>query len=161
MEVKMGKEEGKRNVLRVVEELALPVINEMDIELVGIEYKMERGKPHLVVYIDRPGGVRLEDCERANKALGQLFDREDPITSSYTLEVSSPGIERPLYKKDDYLRFKGSYVKLKTYVKINDCKNFIGLLKDLEGESVIIETDHGVQFTIPLHEIAKANLFYK
>jgi ribosome maturation factor RimP len=157
----MGKEEGKRNILKVVEELALPLTNEMDIELVGIEFKMDRGNPHLVVFIDRPGGIRLEDCERVNKALGQLLDREDPITTSYTLEVSSPGIERPLYKKDDYIRFRGSYIKLKTYSKINDSKNFIGLLKDLEGESVVIETDEGKQFRIPLREIAKANLLYK
>lgn len=90
----MGKEEGKKSILKIVEELVLPVINEMALELAGIEYKMERGKPHLVVFIDRPGGVRLEDCERVNKALGQLLDREDPIPSSYILEVSSPGIER-------------------------------------------------------------------
>ena len=89
---------GKKGVEKIIEDLALRVLNEMDLELVGIEYKPYKGKVHLVVYIDKPGGVFIKDCEQVSKALGELLDREDPIPTE-VLEVSSPGVERPLMKK--------------------------------------------------------------
>jgi ribosome maturation factor RimP len=159
----MGFSQRKREkqIVKIIEELAFPLVNRMGLELVGIEYKPVQGKPKLVVYIDKPGGVFLEDCERLSKSLGDLLDREDPIYSSYILEVSSPGIERPLKKKEDFSRFQENYVKIKTCSKIKDRKNFTGLLKGLEGEFVILQTDEGGKINIPFNDIVKANLLYK
>lgn len=151
----------KKNITKLLEEMALKVTTGMGIELVDVEYFPAGNRSRVVVYIDKPGGVFIEDCEEVNKALGEILDREDPIPSSYLLEVSSPGVERPLKKPEDYKRFKGNYVKIKTFNKINDRKNFAGILKDFEKNLVVIEIDTGEHYTIPLQEIAKANLWYK
>lgn len=151
----------KKKITKTIEELALRITKSMGIELVGVDYFPAGNRSRVVVYIDKPGGVFLEDCEEVNKSLGEILDREDPIPSSYILEVSSPGVERPLKKPDDFRRFKGNYVKIKTHNKINERKNFAGMLKEFQENLLVIETDAGEHFTIPLHEIAKANLWYK
>jgi ribosome maturation factor RimP len=159
--VKADESAGKKNITKKIEELALMVTDKIGIELVGVDYKSSGKRPHLVVYIDKPGGVFLEDCEEVNKSLGEILDREDPIPSSYILEVSSPGIERPLKKPDDFRMFQGNYVKIKTSHKIKERKTFAGILKEFQEDLLIIETDEGEQFNIPLEEITKANLWYK
>jgi ribosome maturation factor RimP len=159
MKTNIGR--GKQGVEKTIEDLALRVLNDLDLELVGIEYKPYKGRVHLVVYIDKPGGVFLEDCEHVSKFLGELLDREDPIPYSYVLEVSSPGVERPLMKKTDFDRFKGNYVKIKTFLKINGQKNFVGELKGLQNDSMALQTDEGEMINISLKDISKANLFFK
>lgn len=152
---------GKKGVEKIIEDLVLRVLNEMDLELVGIEYKPYKGKVHLVVYIDKPGGVFIKDCEQVSKALGELLDREDPIPHSYVLEVSSPGVERPLMKKADFNRFIGNYVRIKTFSKINGQKKFLGKLIGLQNDSIVLRTDEGEIINISLKDISKANLFFK
>ncbi len=159
--MKADESAGKKKIKKIIEELALMVTDKMGIELVGVDYKPAGKRSHVVVYIDKPGGVFLEDCEEVNKSLGEILDREDPIPSSYTLEVSSPGIERPLKKPDDFKRFQGNYVKIKTYNKIKERKNFTGILKEFREDLLLLETDEGERFNISLKEIAKANLWYK
>lgn len=159
--MKINKGKDKQGVEKVVEGLAARVLSELDLELVGIEYKPFKGSDHLVVYIDKPGGVYLEDCELVSKSLSELLDREDPIPRRYMLEVSSPGIERPLMKKEDFDRFKGHYVRIKTYTKINGQKKFTGELKGLHNDSIVLHTDEGEIINISLKDIAKANLFLK
>lgn len=159
--MKTNESKSKQGIEKIIEDLALRALHGMDLELVGIEYKPYKGRVHLVVYIDKPGGVFLEDCEHVSKSLGELLDREDPISHSYVLEVSSPGVERPLMKKADFDRFKGNYVRIKTFSKINGQKNFLGELKGLEKDSIVLKTDQGEIIRIPLKDILKANLFFK
>jgi ribosome maturation factor RimP len=159
--VKNAADARGKKINKIIEELALTVTGNMGIELVGVDYFPAGKRSRVVVYIDKPGGVFIEDCEEVNKSLGKILDHEDPIPSSYILEVSSPGIERPLKKPDDFRRFKGNYIKVKTYNKINGRRNFTGFLKEFSVDSLCLETDEGEQFNISLHEIAKANLWFR
>ena len=156
----MASEERKQ-MMQQVEELAETIAHETGVELVDVEFKGSRQKPHIVVYIDKEGGVTLDDCEQVNKLLGELLDIKDPVPSSYVLEVSSPGIERPIKKKCDFLRFQGSYVKIKTYEKIEGQKNFKGLLTGLRDDHVVLQDEGGREIQISLDRIAKAHLWDK
>lgn len=151
---------GKEQLLEIVRELASNAALQVGVELVDVELKGSRGRPHLVVYIDKPGGVFLDDCEKVNRLLGDLLDIEDPIPTSYVLEVSSPGIERALKKREDFYRFKGNHVKVKTFGKINGRKFFAGVLSEVKDESIII-AENEKEFEVPFKEICKANLWSK
>lgn len=151
----------KKNIVKIVENLAQRVTDSLEIELVDVEQRFRGRRLHLTVYIDKPGGVFLEDCEKVSKSLGELLDREDPIPSSYTLEVSSPGVERPLKKAADFRRFKGHDVKIRTREKLDGRQNFKGVLIDFGEDLITIQTVEGEQIKVELKEVAKANLYYK
>jgi ribosome maturation factor RimP len=131
------------------------------LELVHWETVGPRNHFVLRIFIDKPGGVTLGDCERVSNQVGMLFDVEDLIPNQYTLEVSSPGIERGLYKPADYERFAGSRVKLRTAQPINGQRNFKGKLLGIDGDIVSLETDAAGRIDIPLEQIAKANIEYE
>jgi ribosome maturation factor RimP len=151
----------RKKTVSIIENLACNVTKGLEIELVDVGYGFMGGQPHVTVYIDKPGGIFLEDCEKVSKSLGELLDLEDPIPSSYTLEVSSPGIERPLKKAADFRRFEGHDVKIKTYDKLDGRRNFKGVLKKFQEDFFILQTEEGEQIKINLKEVAKANLYYK
>ncbi len=153
--------EKRKEMQDSVEALAETIAGEAGVELVDIDFKTSKDGLHVIVYIDKPEGVSLKDCEQVNKLLGELLDIKDPIPSSYMLEVSSPGIERPLKKKNDFLRFKGRNVKIKTYQKIEGQKNFAGVLQGLENEYVVILAEDGNRIHIELDLISKAHLWDK
>jgi ribosome maturation factor RimP len=115
----------------------------------------------LRIYIDKPGGVNHGDCETVSNQVGTLLDVEDLIPNRYVLEVSSPGIERGLYKPADYQRFSGSRVKLKTSQPIDGQRNFRGRLIGLVGEAVSLDADGRGQIEIPYEQIVKANIEYE
>lgn len=150
-----------KQYLDIVETLAEKALEEHGYELVDIEWKTSEGKPHIVVYIDTHGGVTLEHCQNVSKLLGEVMDREDPLPSSYFLEVSSPGIERRLKKEKDFVRFLGSDVRIKTIDKIDGSRNFRGTLKDFRGDSLVILLESGEEKELKLSDISKANLWYK
>jgi len=150
----------RKKVLGRVEELAARSVGELGMELVGVELKTSRGGSHLIVYIDKPGGVTLDDCELVSKSLGELLDLHDPVPSSYMLEVSSPGIERPLKKREDFLRFQGEEAKIKTANKINGSKNFTGTLGEVREDRLLLIMGKE-EIEISLQDIVKANLCYK
>jgi ribosome maturation factor RimP len=131
------------------------------LELVHWETVGPRNHFVLRIFIDKPGGVTLGDCERVSNQVGTLFDVEDLIPNQYTLEVSSPGIERGLYKPADYERFTGSRVKLRTAQPINGQRNFKGKLLGIDGEIVSLEADTAGRIDIPFEQIAKANIEYE
>lgn len=131
------------------------------LELVHWEAVGPRNHFMLRIYIDKPGGVTHGDCEVVSHQVGTLLDVEDLIPHSYTLEVSSPGIERGLYKRADYERFAGSRVKLRTSEAINGQRNFRGKLLGINGDTVSLETDAAGLVEIPLGSIAKANIEYE
>jgi len=137
--------------------LAEEVGAQQGVEVVDVEYVKERGEYFLRVYIDKPGGVTLDDCEAFSVVLGERLDEVDPIPNSYSLEISSPGIERPLKKEADFERFAGRRVAVRTYAPLDGRKNWKGVLHGLSDGHVVLEVD-GQRVTIPLTSIAKAHL---
>lgn len=127
------------------------------IELVDVEYVKEAHGWVLRVFLDKPGGIDVEDCRSVSEVLSDVLDREDPIPGPYSLEVSSPGLERPLKKESDYVRFAGRLANIRTYQAINGQKNFQGTLMGIEDGKVLIEID-GEATAIPLDMISKARL---
>jgi ribosome maturation factor RimP len=153
-------------ILDRVERLVTPVLAEMSLELVDLEYQREGRSSFLRFFIDKEGGVTLDDCADFSREVSALLDVEDVIETSYRLEVSSPGLERPLKKVADYERFVGKPVKIKTRQKLDpdqrghERKTFFGtLLGYSDGRVKVLQTDKkGGQIEIPLDEIEKANL---
>lgn len=132
-------------------------------ELVEVEHVVERGKPVLRLYIDTipPGtkerGVTVDECSVVSRLVSDLLDVEDVIGGSYALEVSSPGLFRPLTKPEHFARALGERVKVKTFEKVGDRKVFTGILTRREGQSLVVQVD-GVEHTLELSQVAKANL---
>jgi ribosome maturation factor RimP len=128
------------------------------LELVHAEVAGPDNKPIVRIFIDKPAGVTHEDCAAVSLHVGTVLDVEDFIHSSYTLEVSSPGLERGLYKRADYERFAGRLTKIRTRRAINGQRNFRGRLLGIDGEEVLFEDRTSGQVRIALDAIAKANL---
>ncbi|NLY11460.1 MAG: ribosome maturation factor RimP [Firmicutes bacterium] len=147
----------RNQIEQLVISLAQKVVASTDKEIVDVEYVKEGSQWVLRVYIDKPGGVDLDDCSEINDALNEVLDEVDPIPGSYTLEVSSPGLERPLKKEQDYVRFAGRLVNVRTYSPINSKKEFEGILLGLEDNVVRLKIN-GELVDIPLEKIAKARL---
>ena len=138
-------------------DLFLPVVESMGYELVGVEFHGSEHHGLLRVYIDQESGIQVDDCAAVSRQISALLDVEDPIAQAYDLEVSSPGINRPLFKAQDYERFSGLDAKIKLGVALNGRKNFNGTLQGIENDLVLIEVDNET-FELPIHDIAKANL---
>ena len=144
-------------IARIIERVAV----REGLELVHWEAVGPRNNFVLRIYIDKPGGVSHGDCEAVSNQVGTLLDVEDLIANRYVLEVSSPGIERGLYKKADYERFSGSRIKLKTSQPIDGQRNFRGTLLGVVGERVSLDADGRGQLEIPFEQIVKANIEYQ
>lgn len=140
-------------------ELLEPAVNLLGCELVAIEHVMRGGGSGqlLRIYIDREDGVTVNDCERVSHQVSGVLDVEDVISGSYVLEVSSPGLDRPLGTVRDFERFSGHAVRLRTDGPINGQRNFKGLLRGLRGSDVVLETEGG-EVTLPLDRVEKARL---
>jgi len=141
-----------------VERLVLPILEEEGMELVDIEYRMGKGRGILRLYIDKPEGVKIDDCERVSKRIDPIMDRSNIIGGRYLLEVSSPGLDRPLKKEEDFKRFIGRLIKVKTFSPIDNQKTFVGNLKDYKEGVVTLETREEKVIEIPMKNIVKANL---
>ncbi len=149
---------GNSSIEARVQELAERVAIDHGLELVHAEVAGPDNKPIVRVFIDKPQGVTHDDCSEVSLHLGTILDVEDFIHSAYTLEVSSPGIERGLYKRADYERFAGNNAKLKTRQPIGGQRNFRGRLLGLGGDEVIFDDRTSGRVQIPLDLITKANL---
>jgi ribosome maturation factor RimP len=156
------------NFKQTVEEKALsllePIVAGEELELVDLEFVREREGWVLRLFIDKPGGrVGLEECSQVSRAVDPVLDVEDIIPHEYNLEVSSPGVNRPLKKLAHYERVKGQKVKVKTYGPIGDPprKNFTGMLAEVSGEEIAVEVEGAGRFRIPFKDIAKANLEFE
>lgn len=123
------------------EELVLPILEENHFELVDTEFVKEGGTWYLRVYIDKEGGITVDDCELVSRRMNEILDREDYIAESYIFEVSSPGLGRPLKKERDYVRNMGQPVEIHTYRAIDGEKEFVGYLKAYDDGSVTIADD--------------------
>ena len=141
------------------EALVMPVIEEHGFELVDVEYVKEAGEWYLRVYIDKPGGITIDDCEAVSRRLSDLLDEKDFINDAYIMEVSSPGLDRPLKKDKDFARSIGKDVELKTYKAIDKCKEFTGTLKAYDADTVTLTMpDPGGDITFNRKDIALSRL---
>lgn len=123
------------------EELLIPIIEEHQFELVDVEYVKEGSNWYLRAYIDKPGGINVDDCEAVSRRLSDLLDEKDFIEDAYILEVSSPGLGRPLKKEKDFVRSIGEEIEIRTYRAINREKEFTGVLKSFDKDTIVIELE--------------------
>lgn len=139
------------------EELLLPIVEGQGFELVDVEYIKEAGNWYLRGYIDKPGGITVNDCEAVSRIFSDRLDEKDFIEDSYIMEISSPGLDRPLKKEKDFARNVGKTVEIRTYRPIEKQKEFCGVLSAYDSNSVTIEED-GVPRTFEKKEIALIRL---
>ncbi len=153
----MGKKEEYESR---VEKYLLPVMDENGFELVDVEYVKEAGTWYLRAYIDKPGGFTVDDCEMVSRRLGDWLDREDFIDESYILEVSSPGLGRPLKKEKDFKRSLGEQVEIRLYRAVDRQKEFTGTLKAYDENTVTISYEDGTESTFERKDIALIRLAF-
>lgn len=156
----------KEDTCTVVSNIAQPILKSMGLELVDIEFGRVGPDAVLRLFIDKDGGVMLDDCAGLSHELSLVLDVEDVIACNYTLEVSSPGLDRPLKKQADYDRFVGRAIKIRTYQPLlDDCgnkrKTFLGNLDGLVDGIVKMTLMEGQTASIPLEQVAKANLEFE
>jgi ribosome maturation factor RimP len=144
-------------------EIAEPILAAEGFELVDVEYVREHQHWILRLFIDKEGGVGLDDCSQASHAVETALDVADLIDHAYSLEVSSPGLDRRLRKREHFARVTGKKVKVKTYGPVGQPprKSFSGLLTQVEEDAVTVEVEGAGPFRIPMREIAKANLVFE
>lgn len=131
----------KKSIEKTIEEIVLPIVDKNNFELIDVEYIKEAGHYYLRVYIDKEGGIGLNDCKMVSEGLSETLDKIDPIKENYFLEISSPGIDRPLKKDNDFERYKGRDVELKLYKALDGQKQFEGELVGLFEGIIKIKTD--------------------
>jgi len=148
----------KTILMEQIEQVAAPVLAEHGAELVDDMFVHEHGQWVLRFYLDKAGGITLDDCAIISEHLGRNLDAADVIPQSYTLEVSSPGINRPLKKEADYQRFIGEKVDVTLFAPLNGRRHFKGTLQSVNGGVVIVQEAPQVSHTLPLADVAKARL---
>jgi len=137
-----------------------PLVEENHFELVDVEYIKEAGNWYLRAYIDKEGGITVDDCEVISRRLGEWLDEKDFIADSYILEVSSPGLGRPLKKEKDFDRSIGKDVDIRLYKPLNKQKEFTGTLKAYDKETVTITLEDGAELELNRREIALIRLAF-
>ena len=140
------------------EELVMPLIRQNQFELVDVEYVKEGSNWYLRVYIDKPGGINVDDCELISRKVSDWLDKEDFIQDSYILEVSSPGLGRPLKKDKDFARSIGKDVEIRLYKALNKSKEYTGILKAYDKESVLLQMEDGSDLSLLRADIALIRL---
>lgn len=138
-------------------ELLEPVVTALGYELYGIEYQLQGRHSLLRIYIDTEQGIAIEDCERVSHQVSGVLDVEDPIQGAYTLEVSSPGMDRPLFKPEHFERYAGSLIKIVTQAPINGQRKFSGRLVGLREQDIVLALEAG-ELVVPYDSVDKANI---
>lgn len=136
------------------QKLLVPILQQHGFELVDVEFVKEGSSFYLRSYIDKPGGINVDDCETVSRALEAKLDEEDFISEAYILEVSSPGLGRPLKKEKDFIRNEGKEIELRLYQSFEHEKEFRGILKSWTKDNVSIETDEGRVLTFEKKDLA-------
>lgn len=142
------------------EALLLPIMEENQFELVDVEYVKEGGNWYLRAYIDKPGGITVDDCEAVSRRLSDLLDEKDFIDDAYILEVSSPGLGRPLKKEKDFARSIGEEVEIRTFRAIEHEKEFTGILRSYDKEKLVVELEDKEQMEFARDNIALVRLAF-
>lgn len=148
------------SIAEQVADLVGPALEDMDFELVDVEYLSRHGKWVLRLYIDKEGGVTLDDCARVSREFGDLIDVKDIVIHKYVLEVSSPGLDRPLKKEKDLEHAIGKKIKVKTVAPVKGRRNYTGYLRNFQKGILYMELENG-PVHLPWKEVEKANLVYE
>lgn len=150
---KTGQMTAVDTLMKVLE----PVVVAMGYELVGIEYRPNKRQALLRIYIDKSDGISVEDCALVSYQVSGVLDVEDPLSGGYTLEVSSPGLQRPIFKASDYERFTGELVHIRIQGTLDGRRRIYGILRGLREDCVIV-VENGIEISVPLNRVDKANL---
>ena len=142
------------------EELLAPIAEVNQVEIYDVEYVKEGSDYYLRAYIDKEGGITVNDCETVAREMNEILDREDYVEGSYTFEVSSPGLGRPLKKEKDYIRSMGKELEIRTYRAIDREKEFYGILKAYDADTVTIEQEDGKEMVFEKSNIALIRLAF-
>ncbi|OPX54891.1 ribosome maturation factor RimP [Oceanospirillum multiglobuliferum] len=138
-------------------DLARPVVEALGLEFWGLEYKPQGNHSLLRIYIDGPDGITVEHCGEVSRQLGNVMDVEDPISSEYTLEVSSPGMDRPLFTIEQYARYRGHKVSLRLNVAFEGRRKFIGIINGTENDEVLLVIGQD-EYCLPIENIDQARI---
>ncbi len=152
---------GQNRVEILVEELVLPILDKENYELVDVEFKKEGPHRYLRIFIDKTGGITLDDCQNVSEALSERLDELDPIEENYFLEVSSPGLDRPLKKESDFEKFKGEIVEVKLYEPLMGQKVLEGELLGLVDNKIQLDIKNAGLIEIPRDKVAMTRLAIK
>lgn len=152
---------GKVKIEKITEEILNPILKNEAFELVDVEFKKEGPHRYLRVYIDKPGGITLDDCQNVSEQLSEKLDEIDPIEENYFLEISSPGLDRPLKKESDFEKFKGENVEVRLYEPIDNQKIFEGELIGLENNIIKLNIANVGLVEIPKEKVAITKLAIK
>jgi ribosome maturation factor RimP len=150
----------KEEILNRVRQIAAPLAAQEGLELIDVELGGPGGRQILRLLIDKSGGVSLDDCTSISRAVSAALDVEDPIEGTYDLEVSSPGLDRPLRTPEHFQKFAGSRVRVKTFGPLPECENrktFVGILQGYENGKIVLDVD-GTIFSVPHAQVSKANV---
>ena len=150
----------KKDYESMTEELITPIIEANHFELVDVEWVKEGPNWYLRVYIDKEGGITVDDCELVSRAFGDILDEKDYIAENYIFEVSSPGLDRPLKKEKDFARSVGKEVEVRLYKAIDKKKEFVGLLDSYDDHSVTLELEDGNTKTFEKSAVALIRLAF-
>ena len=142
------------------ENLILPILERMNFELVDVEYVKEGSMKYLRVYIDKEGGITVDDCEVISREFNDVLDREDYVDEAYVFEVSSPGLGRPLKKDKDFARSLGDEVEVRLFKALNKKKEYTGILKSYDEQTVTITTEDEVDVVFERASIALIRLAF-
>ncbi|MTI70001.1 MAG: ribosome maturation factor RimP [Firmicutes bacterium] len=151
----------KNKVESITKDIAIPISEDMNLDLVDVEYVKEGSHMYLRVYIDKPGGISIEDCQNISQKISEKLDKIDPIKENYFLEVSSPGLDRPLKTDEDLNKNIGKDIEVSLYKSINGKKKYIGNLLDISKEEIEIEDEDLGKCKLNRKIIAKINLAVK
>lgn len=140
-----------------IENLIQPIVEALGCELWGIDFHSQGKNSMLRIFIEKDDGVAVEDCEAVSRQVSSVFDVEDPIKSEYTLEVSSPGLDRALYKLDQYSAYIGEKLSVRLRVSFDGRRKFAGILKNIENDEIVLEVDNE-EYLLPYELIDRANI---
>ena len=144
--------------LKQLEDILRPVVEGLGYEFWGIEFRSHGHRSKLRVFIDdAENGIAIDDCEKVSRQVSGVMDVEDPIQTEYTLEVSSPGMDRPLFRLEQYEAFIGHKVQIKLRMAFEGRRKFLGLIKGVEGDDVVVVVDDH-EYLLPFDSIEKANI---
>ena len=137
--------------------LLKPLVEDLGYEFVGLEQRRDPGNPVLAVYIDNPDGIAVEDCEKVSREVAALLDVEDPISGQYTLEISSPGLDRSLFTLEQFVQFTGEQARISLYAPIEGRRKFKGKILGVDDDRIKLDVD-GMEVLLDTGNVAKARL---
>jgi ribosome maturation factor RimP len=137
-----------------------PIVDEMKFELVDVEYLSEHGRWVLRIYLDKEGGITLDECARVSREVGDLIDVKDIVEHKYVLEVSSPGLNRPLKREKDFQRAVGKKIKIKMVIPVEGCRHFTGYLRKFQEGTLYLEVENNV-VPLSLRDVKRSKVVYE